>query len=521
MATVTLYGLGVQGIERDIPSHLLPPETWSNGNNFRMQDGHLVRFLGHSAVMDPPLVSPGFIMACPGLDESAWLYADLTSIYGYMGGSHADLTRVGGYTAEELRDWNGCNFAGIPIMNNGFDVPQWWSELSLSQDMQDLADWPSNLRAKIIRNFGQYLVALNLKEDSTLLPHAYQWSHKADVGSLPSSWDITDPTKDAGRSQLTDVEGGFIVEALLLGSFLVIYKQRSTHLLRFVGGVNIFAPDLLFNQGLLGARCAAVIDSGRKHIGIGEDKVFVHSATKSIEYPLDRKNQRIFYESIDEDNKKNCFAFDNPRMSEAWLCFPEVGEEWPNRALVWNYQNGTQTFREFDGMAASIGEYIGDPGPTWDSITVDWDNALYPWNAQGNRRLLVASNANTKVWSMDTGLVFGSTSSRQASLQRTGLAVVGKDRQGNPKSDYQMRKLAKRIWPKIVGSEAVVQVRLGSQEEIDGSITWASPKLFVPSQRYLDFEVNGRLLAVEITTLNDATCRIDGYDLQFETLGEN
>jgi hypothetical protein len=521
MATVVLTGLGTAGIEKDIPSHLLPPEVWSNGLNFRMQDGHLVRFLGHSAVMDPPETPPGFIMAVPGLDESAWLYADLAAVYGYIGGVHADVSIAGGYAAEEYRDWNGCNFGGIPIVNNGFDVPQWWSDINLSQDLQDLTDWPAGLTAKVVRNFGPFLVALNLKDGATLLPHTLQWSHPADPGTLPPSWDYTDPTRDAGRIHLTDVEGGAIVDGLLLGSFLVIYKERSTHLLRYVGGNNIFASDLLFNQGLLGARCAAIIDSGRRHVGIGEDKIFVHAGSRAIEYPIDRKNQRVFYADVDQDNKKNTFAFDNPSMNEAWLCYPQVGQEFPNRALVWNYLTGSQTFRDFDGMSASIGEYIGDPGPTWDSIAEDWDNALYPWNAQGNRRLLVASNVSDRVWSKDTGLVFGDTANKQAFLQRTGIAVVGKSRTGEPVADYQIRKLGKRIWPKIVGSDTVVQVRMGSQEEIDGTITWAAAKTFIPAQRYLDFEVNGRLLAVEMTTLNDALCRIDGFDLEYELLGMN
>lgn len=521
MARITLYNLGTQGIYKDIPSHLLPPEVWSDGNNMRLIDTFARRFAGHAQVFGTPSVVPGFIFNVPSSTDSYWVYMSLAAAYTYNAGVHTDITRAAGaYTAVNYRDWNGCLLAGVPIFNNGADVPQYWPTISAGTDLIALANWTSTLRAKVIRNFGSFLVAINLNDNGTLLPHAIQWSHPADPGTVPSSWDLTDPTKDAGRTHITDTKGGELVDGYLLGQNLILYKENSTHTLRFIGGNAIFSPDLLFEEGLIGHRCAAIIDGGQSHICLGQDNVFLHKGTKAVDYPLDLKDRRFLYATIDATNKRNSFIFDNPFFEEAWICFPASGATYPNMALVYNYRYHTCSFRDFDGLSADIGHFTDVLGPTWATITGTWDSITGPWQIQGDRRLLVASPLNTKIWNLDSGVIFGGATGTRSFLQRTGIAFGDKDRSGQPKADYSSRKLFGRIWPKIRGT-ASVSVRLGAQEELDGTVNWVTAKTFVPGDRYLDFEANGRFGAVEFSSLSDDNWQIEGYDLAYELLGEN
>ena len=522
MPVVSVYNLGSVGIVKDVPAHLLPPEAWTDGANMRMQDGMAKRTLERAQVFGTPTVAPGFVFAVPSSSDFFWLYANLTSAYAYDGTSHVDITRgAGPYTSTLLRDWNGCILGGVPILNNGNDVPQYWPTLATGTDLANLVNWPATLRAKVVRNFGTFLVALNLTDGGSLLPHALRWSHPADPGTVPSSWDVTDPSVDAGQTHLTDIQGGEILDGVLIGNYLVIYKERSAHLMRFIGGGDIFGFELLLNQGLIAARCAALVDSGIRHFCVGEDDVYTHTGTKAVEYPLDKKDRRYLYNDIDETNRRNAFAFDNPANEEAWFAYPTEGMEFPNKALVWNYRNGSVEFRDFVGLSADIGNLPATTPETWDSSSGSWDSDTVPWNPVGERQIVVADPEGVKLWALDMELVAGSPN-QLSFLQRTGLAIIGKDRQGQPKADFQSAKLWKRVWPKITGS-ASVEMRFGVQQEMDGDISWNGYQAYSKSQKFIDIDppLNGVFGAIEFRSTTPAFWQVEGYDVDVEVVGSN
>ena len=66
MTLVPIYGVGKAGIVRDVPDYKLPPEAWTNGRNVRFIDGKIKRMEGEAAVMNPPTVAPGFVLAVEG-----------------------------------------------------------------------------------------------------------------------------------------------------------------------------------------------------------------------------------------------------------------------------------------------------------------------------------------------------------------------------------------------------------------------------------------------------------------------
>ena len=81
------------------------------------------------------------------------------------------------------------------------------------------------------------------------------------------------------------------------------------------------------------------------------------------------------------------------------------------------------------------------------------------------------------------------------------------------------RKLATRMWPRMTGGPVNIQV--GSQEEIGGDVTWPTAKVFTPgTDNYVDFEANGRLLAIRFESSADISWSLEGYDLEVMNLGE-
>ena len=144
------------------------------------------------------------------------------------------------YTGDADDLWHGGILGGIPIINNGINIPQVWNPPSVSTRLIDLPNWPSDTVAKVVKPFLNYLIALNITESGTDKPHMYWWSHSADPGTIPNSWDHTDATKDAGRAELTDVNAGILQDGEALGNLFIMYKDSATHALQFVGGTFIW-----------------------------------------------------------------------------------------------------------------------------------------------------------------------------------------------------------------------------------------------------------------------------------------
>ncbi len=526
MPAVEIHNLGKFGVISDLPSHAIPPEAWSDALNVRFTKRGVQRITGHVQALGNTTQGPEFLLNVIDVGNSFWIYTSLTDAFVEESATHTEITRVSGdYTGTAGRAWNGTLLGGIPILNNGTDLPQVWLTFTVGTPLVDLANFagPSavSLRAAVIRAFGPYLVALNVTENGVKFPQTLQWSHKADPGTIPSSWDYTDPAVDAGRIQLTDTKGGDILDARLLGDELIIYKEYSTHALRLVGGNAIFAPRLLLSTaGLLAPRCVAPYMEGQRHFVVTSDDIIIHAGTReSRSIAINRVRNTIFNE-IDPTNFANSHAFDNRLARECWFAYPTVGNEFPNKAAIWNYDDDTWTFRDFTGVATDIGTTTEPTTADWDSEGTLWDSILGPWSLESRVLLLFADR--TQINQLDAGLTFDGTTP-MVFAERTGLAIDGKDRTGEPRASLITRKVMHRIWPKIGGGSQVT-VRIGKQELVDGPVTFDNSQVFDPKlQRFLDSSaepVNGLLIAVRYESSDNMPWVLEGHDLYIERLGE-
>ena len=528
MPAVEIHNLGKFGVISDLPSHEIPPEAWSDAINVRFTKRGMQRITGHVQALGDTTQVPEFLFNVIDVGTTFWIYTSLTDAFVEESTVHTEITRVSGdYTvpAGQGRDWNGTLLGGVPIINNGTDLPQVWLTLSVGTPLVDLPDFegPSavSLRAKVIRAFGPYLIALNVTEDGTAFPQSFQWSHKTDPGTIPSSWDYTDPAVDAGKIQLTDTKGGDILDARLLGDELIIYKEYSTHALRLVGGNEIFAPRLLLSTaGLLAPRCVAPYMEGQRHFVVTSDDIIIHAGTReSRSIAKDRVRNTIFNE-LDPTNFLNSHAFDNRLARECWFAYPTVGNEFPNKAAIWNYDDDTWTFRDFTGVATDIGTTTVPTSEDWDTETTIWDNFTGPWSLESRVQLLFVDRV--QINQLDSGFTFDGVTPF-VFAERTGISIDGKDRDGKPRASLISRKVAHRIWPKV-GGQSPITVRLGKQEILDGPVTFDNTQTFDPAtQKFLDSSaepVNGLLIAIRYETNSNDGWILEGHDLYIERLGE-
>jgi hypothetical protein len=524
MTNIPLTGLGNIGVIRDLPAHLLPPEAFTLAQNVTFTKRGIERMRGHSQVFGTLSVVPEMLKNVPSAQGSFWLYPSLTKVYVYSEGVHTNITRQTtgvdvDYTVANGRDWNGTFIGGIPILNNGVDLPQYWTGIGAGNKLANLTAWTSTNRAKVFRGFGSYLVALNLTDNGVSRPHALRWSHKAGPGTLPSSWDVADPAVDARETELTDVGGGEILEGVLLGQYLIIYKSNATHQMRFVGGADIMGFDLLLStSGILAARCATAFKKGTRHFVVTEDDVIVHAGTRDAESVIEDRNRSFLFSDIDATNYANTFVFDNVKQKQCWICYPENGQEYPTKAAIWNYKDNTWTFRDFDGVFAEAGPITDAPTTVWDDASGVWDASTAQWSTSSRNDLVYVKRSTTGAFKLDSGYAFASATPT-AVVERTGLAIDGVDRNRKPIVDFNTRKLCTRIWPKVEGS-ALLTVRVGSQQLREDPVVWAAPQTFNPvTQAYLDFTVSGRLLAYRIEWTSNEPVTIEGVDFEIVKTG--
>lgn len=528
-AKVSIHNVGSIGIVQDVPGHELPPEAWTSGQNIRFRKNNAERMPGHATIFGTPSVTPSFVFNVPGTsDQTFWFYMSLAKAYVVESGVHSDVTRSSGgdYTTVNGRDWCGTLFGGIPIFTNNADVPQYWSALSVGTHLAALPNWTSTKRAKVIRAFGSYLFALNITESGTNRPHKVLVSHKADPGSVPSSWDVADETVDAVEFELIDSTGGELFDGRPLGSSFIAYKKNSTHLIRFIGGSELWARDLLFtNSGILATRCVCEFDNGTKHFVVTQNDIIAHSGTKDTTKIAEAKNKDTIFAELDSTNYYNSFCFENEKFTEVWFCYPTSGSTNPNKAFVWNYGNNTQGFRTFSGLSAAKGVTSDSSLDTWASDVDTWDVDVTAWSDAGRENIIAASPDNVLLYKLDSGLAFGAQIPTVL-LERLGLAVVGRDRQGNPKVDFGVRKMVDRIWPKCSGAARWI-VQVGSQEYEEGVVTWSDAVLFDPeTMHFVDTSVagmaiNGRFIGVRFQQQENVAGKIEGYDLCMSLLGEH
>lgn len=521
MPEFDVNNLATVGLIRDIPGFQLRPEAFTTALNGRFDRDGFVSGPAWAEGFDEG-IAPHFLwgIKSPALED--WLIiASLDTVKAFDGTASFDITGTSGpYNASFSRDWNSTLLGGIPILNTGADDPQFWEEYDGGTVLQDLTNWPANTTAKILRAFGPNLVAFDVTEAGVHYGSLVWWSHPADPGALPISWDYADPTIDSGRTDIVDEFGGPILDALQLHDAMVIYKGGSTWLMRRIGGPFIFQFDQLFTMsGLLCTRAVAATGDGNLHFLATQDDVVVHDGNK-IRSICDRRMRRTVFNAIDVANARNSFCFANPREREMWFCYPETGQEQPSRALVWRYGEATDELgvlseQEIDFECATVAD-LAVADESWDSDSQAWDDDNESWDQSDRRRVLLGRPAsNNEIHIMDESetrddVAFTTT------LTREHFGFLGRRPTGEPILNFRERKFLRRVWIKAEG--APFQVRVGVSEFPQESVTWEPAVTFTPEEDdYVDFLVSGSSVSVEFS--GTSPFKVFGYTLEWSPAG--
>jgi hypothetical protein len=516
---------GQFGIVQEIPAHELPMNAWSDGRNMRFANNIVEKIDGHQAAYDPPSIVPYWLMPAPAGSDYYWLYAGLTKVYAVTGASHTDITRAAGgdYTATADNVWTGGVLNGVGIVNDGSDDPQSWNPISGAQKLVLLPNWPANTKCQALRPFKNFLVALDVVKSGTRYPQMVKWSDAADPGLVPGTWDITDATKRAGEYSLAET-GDYAIDCATLRDMNVIYKQNTTWGMQFVGGIPVFRFFKLFGEiGILARNCVVEYTNGQ-HAVFGNNDIYRHDGQTLTSLLTSRLRSYVF-SRIDGTNYGRSFVVANPAKREVLFCYPLSGDSACTEAVVWNYEFNTLQIRDLPSVSsAALGIVLTNVDTaTWDTDIGTWDTDTTLWSSltfnPANRGILMSIPGATKLYKLDTTRQFAGAN-MTAYLERTGIVIPNKD--VNVPPDITTRKLFRRVWPRITGTPgAIVKVAVGSQAYPAASPVYAAEKDYViGTTKYLDFLVNGPLLALKYRSDSDIDWQLHGYTMDIQTLGK-
>ena len=341
-----------------------------------------------------------------------------------------------------------------------------------------------------------------------------KWSHQADPGAIPVSWDETDPRYDTGEFPLAD-SNGIILDSVTLRDLNVIYKEDSTHLMQYVGGVFVFKFAKAFSTlGLLATNCAVdVLRLG--HILLSQDDVVMHNGQQA-ELIADKRLRRNLFARIDGTNYGRSFVCVNQAQREVWFCIPEIGATVATLAYIWRWTDNTWTIRELPNAAYITG---GVATSAEGAGTIDSDSGIIDSDSSAidarsfnptSQWLIGAHSIESRIRQFDFGMQFGGVSGR-CYVERTGLGIPFK---ANQPPDLFSMKYMRDLRPRIDGTAGgVVKVSVGAQQDIAGSVQWQPARDFIiGTTQHIDVRCSGRLLAVRYETTDDIDWRLHGHE---------
>jgi len=529
MPLVHIDNVNKYGVVTDLESYDLPPEAWSLVQNVRFTKRGAEKFHGHEEFLGGWTFSPYWLTAFYTSASYHWVYAGLTRLGMTTGAAHVDVSRYTSVLGDA--DYNfplGTNFSfaqlgELPLVfaDGNSEPPQSWNATNLR--FEDLPNWQADTFADIATVVDRHVVVMRVKKSGVAFnPRMVKWSQPADPGTYPSSWDETDPANTAGEVTLAETPGAIVASAQL-GNSMLIYKEDSIISMRYVGGQSIFRFDTVFSEfGAIGRNAVGVLENA--HVVVTLNDIFMHNGS-TFESVIDAKNRDLFFEALDADylDKLNVQVLNV--ASEVWFSFPGVGSDGTlNTAWVWNYKLNVWSRRDlqdFDFMA------VGFIDTSSVSLVMDTQNLTFNEGSDTFDKLstepvledfAAIRAADSKLFKLNSSDAFdgGAFTSR---LERTGLALVGRDRQDEWLIDMDSRKFIRRIHPRLKAS-GPVKIYVGGQEHLDGVINWTGPFSFDPNtQTHLDCRVNARFFAFRIETTTDLSWELLGYSLDLDVIG--
>ena len=484
--------------------------------------------------------NPRFVVSYVGDSDTEELFIGyLNGQVGHweVGGEETDWS-VSGYSPSSSEAiWTSCHLGGLTYINREDRVPWFWEPTEVI--LQNLTNWDSNWRAKILRSYNDALIAFNLTESGTEYPTKIRTSDITEFGVVPTTWDETDLTNSATANILAELKGE-IIEAQSLGPSMIIYTQQETWLMQADGSDAIYAYRRLFNdQGAMSANCAYELEG--KHYVFGYKDIWVHDGVGKESICNSRVRKKVFT-NLDFSVSHYCYVQDNPVLNELYFCYrdgsvPDANFSSVagcNMAAVYNYKANTWSFttlpNTFSGTQLVVGNPLAyeDTSETYDSLSVSYFNL-----AEESKRapIMIGDedddfSLSARIYGVDMDgdqsiLAFATDSNATLNweLYKEGCDLDELD------LDLRGYKNIVAIYPQaeLADDEMQIEFAFGSSDKFGQLAEYVDYMTYNNTDEYkLDYKSGGRYLSFKGRGVDGGRkyFRISGFDFDVEITGE-
>ena len=503
MPVLTVPVAGQYGVILDQQAQELPVNAWSRAINMRFKDGSAERIQGESQIYATASVIPYYIDDYQAGTARYFVHAGIASVFVDDGTTRTTITPASAFTGAIDDRWTGGTLGGVLVMNNNKEAPVFWGGTGL---LAPLTGWPASTTAAFVRPWKNILVAGDITEAGTRYPSMIRTSSLAAPGTIPTSWDYTDPTKSSLRQDLAE-ESSQLIDCLPWADANFIYKERAAYAMRIGGPLGYTFTRLPGDGGMLARGCVAAVPAG--HVVLTAGDVVIH-AGQGQQSVIDARNRRTMFNTMDATNYKRSFVVSNPGRNEVWVCIPVAGDSFPTIAYVWNYKDDTWTTRELLNVTyGAVGQISAAAVNSWTSTSGMWDDSTDAWNTSAYpptaARLLTTSTDSTIRLIDKTGTFNG--------VAYTSIL----ERKGLPVGDQSRVKTITAIEPRFdAASGTQVKIEIGSSMEAEKSPVYSAPVTYTVGSSYRAFSfATGRFPAVRFTSLDNQPWKLKSYDIHY------
>lgn len=491
----------LEGFMPDPAPDTLPAGAISFGQNVKATIRGWEKSDGYKETQYEPTNEKTHLMFwSPREGDDRWFVSGLTTIEYFQGRSRLDATREGSpYTAAGGYKWNSLDFNGVVIFNNGVDEPQF---LGSKVKFENFPALDAKVRFKVVRSFKTYLIGLGVDLGTGFNDDNIYWSHPADPGTMPSSWDYANPAIDAAITSLPSE--GKVLDSLEMGDVNIIYKSDSTWTMRFIGGQFIFKFDNKFpGQGILATGCVVSFES--KHFVVTQTDIMLHDGirTQSI---ADKTVKDFFFADISRTKYDRTFVCKRPEANEIWVCYPsrESVDGTCDKALVWNWRNNLWEPKTLPNLNyASYGYALPEQTQTWDTQISIWDQ-VGTWRLGEDAHVfapaihMAARDSSKLLVPYEAGLYIDQPI--KSVWERKDILLGRTSRDGVVQQDYTSEKIISKIIFDVESKESF-QVFLGTKDRLEDRVIWEDYGTFNPSEgKVMDVFITTSFLSIRIET---------------------
>jgi hypothetical protein len=538
MPIARVRNLAQYGVISDVDPYSLPTEAFSMAVNARFQNGSVLRAPVFRRV--PITLSetdPRFLTASvpiTGFDSVIIGYLN-GRVSTYSSGVEEDLSIAGYVEIGADTPYTSCRLGDVLYINRADRIP--WSLTSTDTDFQALANWDATWRTNILRSCSGALMAFGVTKGATFYPSMVKTSEFAEVNTVPTTWDETDPTANATENTLSEMKSG-ITDALSLGSVMMVYGLNETWLMQADGSEDVWVNRILFNDaGAISANCVVEVD--KKHYVFGLNDLWVHdgNSKKSI---ADGRVRKFIFRNMNMQLLERCFLVHDDRRKELRFCYVSADQyaefttvtSGCNRCAVYNIAEDRWSFDDLPYVYGAAPANV-DNTETYASTVLIYSTAGGTYLDQEDslkKTMLMVGDVNStdglslSLYALDEQGP-GSFVNYPVDTVATGPVLL--ERQGldmDEVSDLRGYKVISSVYhqARLETDAEPLSFRFGSADYFNQVVDYSDPQTYDGDTLYrLDYNEGGRYLSMQITHDDYHYFELTGFDVDYELTGDH